>query len=540
LNPLSPAPIAQAVCYASLAVEEYDLERTPLFATANRDSLILFKGIDRDDIDRIVDTKACLESKKSPEDWIKALKPGGLEILLQNHIIDRIRYPLKDESIKKLLDYVGKWVARTKIPPALFYRIFVDQLKGSIENLHAHVKDAVKAKILSDREYFTELFEKARKMGYRFGLLSKGLFELKCPGRSRKICEYLKEIIEKQLSSIKVLNPYKVFEILSNLSRKHIVELCHEARKAKGIDISSIPLCRGAMRVEDVISFDNLTKMMAYVLANKVLAYKILELHYGDHIPILKPIRYGDSIRIDGQVFHISSLSNLIEFLNYVFSNALAKLEELLGMRDFSPIFNTGLYDNIVLSGIESIDKVNAIIDLVDAWKQELKYLPGIIGFVYEGLLPPKERHQLGQFYTPPAVARLIAKWAIRSGNDKVLDAGCGSGTFLIEAYKRILRLKFNKDYEKSYPSCTTQYNEHQEVLNQLYGIDINAFASLITSIHLMLMEPRCPISRLNVETRDYFALRKGGWAFGEEIKGFNAVVGNPPYTPREAEAINH
>ena len=94
--------------------------------------------------------------------------------------------------------------------------------------------------------------------------------------------------------------------VLSNLSKKHIVELCHEARKAEGIDISTIPLCRGAMRIEDVISFDNLTKMMAYVLANKILAYKILELHYGDYIPTLKPINYGDIFKINSKVFYIS------------------------------------------------------------------------------------------------------------------------------------------------------------------------------------------------------------------------------------------
>jgi len=94
------------------------------------------------------------------------------------------------------------------------------------------------------------------------------------------------------------------------------------------------------------------------------------------------------------------------------------------------------------------------------------------------------------------------------------------------------LLLKFNKDYDSGqYPSCSEQYNEHQEVLNQLYGIDRNAFASLLTSIHLMLMEPRCPISKLNIETRDFFTLKRGTFGFGEVIESFNAVVGNPPYT---------
>ena len=532
LNPLGPAPIAQAACYAALAVEEYHLKRSPLFATANKDALILFKGIDRDDLDKIVDIRACLEPKRSPEDWIKALMPGGLEILLKNYIIDRIEHPLKDESLKKLFEYVGKWLVQTPIPPAVFYKVFVSQLRSSIENLHEYIRDAVKTKILDDKEYFIKLFNKAKEMGYPLGLLSKGLLELRCPSHSKKICEYLKEVIERELSKLKTIAPEKAFEIISSISRKHVVELCSEARKSKGIDTSSIPLCREAKRAEDLISFDNLTRMMAYVLANKILAYKILELHYGEHLPPLKPVRYGERVKVNDREFYIGSPNDLVDYLNYVFNYASSKLEKVLGIKDFSPIFRAGLYDEVVLSGIESIDRVNAIIDLIDGWKRELKYLPGIIGYVYEGLLPPRERHQLGQFYTPPAIARLITKWAIRSGSDKVLDAGCGSGTFLIEAYKRVLKLKFNKDYDKGqYPSCTERYNEHQEILNQLYGVDINAFASHITSIHLMLMEPRCPISKLNVETRDYFALKKGTWAFGEVIKEFDAVIGNPPYT---------
>ncbi len=532
LNPLGPTPIAQAVCYAALAVEEYDLSRSPLFATANRDALILFKGIDRDDLDKIVDISACLESKRSPEDWIKALMPRGLEILLKNYIIDRMEYPLKDESLKKLFEYVGKWLTESPIPPAVFYKVFVSQLRSSIENLHEYIRDAIKTKIFDDKEYFMKLFNKAKEMGYPLGLLSKGLLELRCPSHSKKICEYLKEVIERELSKLKTITPGKAFEIMSSITRKHVVELCSEARKSKGIDTSSIPLCREAKRAEDLISFDNLTRMMAYVLANKILAYKILELHYGEHLPSLKPVRYGERIKVHDREFYIGSPNDLVDYLNYVFNYASSKLEEVLGIKDFSPIFRAGVYNEIVLSGIESIDRVNAIIDLIDCWKRELKYLPGIIGYVYEGLLPPRERHQLGQFYTPPAIARLITRWAIRSDSDKVLDAGCGSGTFLIEAYKRMLKLKFNKDYDKGQrPLCTERYNEHQEVLNQLYGVDINAFASHITSIHLMLMEPRCPISKLNVETRDYFALKKGTWAFGEVIKEFDAIIGNPPYT---------
>jgi len=59
----------------------------------------------------------------------------------------------------------------------------------------------------------------------------------------------------------------------------------------------------------------------------------------------------------------------------------------------------------------------------------------------------------------------------------------------------------------RSYPACKEGVNEHPEILNNLYGVDINAFAAQLTSLHLMFMEPRCPFSRLNIEARDFFSI---------------------------------
>ncbi|WP_461865792.1 N-6 DNA methylase [Thermococcus sp.] len=529
LNPLSPAPIAQAACYAVLALYEYDLNETPLFATANKDALILFKGISRDELENIIDIDKCYERKKSPGEWARALKPNGLSTLLGKHIVARIDDPLKGESIKKLFDYVGKKLSGQTLSPIVFYKVFVSQLRRYVQDLHSYIKNAVEDKLLKDKEYFIQLYNGAKSMGYPYGLLSEGLLTINCSSYPRKLCEHVKDILEKELRTDS-LTPERAYEILLSLSEKELSELCSEFFKVKKVRSSTRKVLKG-VRVREILSFDNLTIMMAYVLVNKILAYKILELHYAAHIPRLKPIEYGETISIYGKQFKINSPNDLLAVLNYIFAHASLELEEKLKIRDFKPIFWAGMYDSVILEGIEAIDQINKIIDLIDGLKQELKYLPGVIGYVYEGLLSPSERHRLGQFYTPPAVARLITRWAIRSGSDKVLDAGCGSGTFLIEAYKRLLLLKFNKDYDSDqYPTCNERYNEHQEILNQLYGIDRNAFASTLTSIHLMLMDPRCSISKLNVETRDYFTI--GNVLDSENSEGgFDAIIGNPPYT---------
>jgi hypothetical protein len=59
----------------------------------------------------------------------------------------------------------------------------------------------------------------------------------------------------------------------------------------------------------------------------------------------------------------------------------------------------------------------------------------------------------------------------------------------------------------ESYPSCSKGVNGYQEVLNRLHGVDVNALATQMTALHLMLMEPRCPFTRLNLVRRDFFSL---------------------------------
>jgi len=523
-EPLGEAVVAQALCYATLAVEYHNLDRAPLFATANRDIMAVFKGIERRKLGELVDVEKCKEKHASPEDWAKALKPGAYSNLLHEYFLARLEKPLSEDTVKKLFDdYVAKWINKAIITPVQLYRVLVDQLRYDIEKLHdEYVEDAVKARMLKDPQYFGELHELAKKQGYVNGVLSPGLLLL-CPDEDRnsieKVCGPLAEVISKTFSKAK--DPQQLFLSLTEIVDKRVDELVKYCKES--VKRGKAPPATCSKKVRDVISFRNLSRMMTYALATKILAYKVLELHY--NIPKLTPL----------DIKSLKSSDNIIYTLNKYFEEAPKEIEKNLNVKDFKPIFETGLYDKIVFKGLEAANRVNALIEVADAIKESLKLLPGIIGYVYEGFIPPRERHQLGEFYTPPAVARLIARWAIRSGSDKVLDGGCGSGTFLIEAYKRALLLKFNKEYGKSYPTCKENINEHQEILNNLYGVDINAFATQLTSLHLMFMEPRCPFSRLNVATKDFFSIPKGSLDtvdFFSIPKGdFDAVIGNPPYT---------
>lgn len=63
-----------------------------------------------------------------------------------------------------------------------------------------------------------------------------------------------------------------------------------------------------------------------------------------------------------------------------------------------------------------------------------------ILKALYESLIDPEARHDLGEYYTPDwLAARMVATAVDRPLEQKVMDPACGSGTFLFQAVKKIL-----------------------------------------------------------------------------------------------------
>ena len=271
------------------------------------------------------------------------------------------------------------------------------------------------------------------------------------------------------------------------------------------------------------VTKQQLARETAYLLMNKIVFYKILERHYED-LPKLEFISAPD-----GEYF--------IEFLKGYFKKAI----EVTG--DFEPIFITELYDDIPLPDLDYVfEEVNSFIEDMSIHKLE-EVGSDVVGYIYEELIPDEERHRLGQFYTPPPIAELIVKWAIRSHKDVVLDPAVGSGTFLVKAYQRLNELK-SKHHRKAKQRKESR-NIHKEILSQLYADDINPFPAHLTSMNLAMRDVRYPTSEMNVIIEDFFTLRSKTDVFapyvvktprGEtkrhiKIPTFDVVVANPPYT---------
>ena len=130
----------------------------------------------------------------------------------------------------------------------------------------------------------------------------------------------------------------------------------------------------------------------------------------------------------------------------------------------------------------------------------------------------------------------------------KVLDPACGSGVFLVEAFKRLARLN-----EMHHGRALTREELHQLLVSQIFGMDIDQQAVYVAafSLYLALIEldpdPQPPdalkLPRLlesensndggkNLYTQDFFNLDaefNRNPPFADH--GFNLIVGNPPWT---------
>ena len=95
---------------------------------------------------------------------------------------------------------------------------------------------------------------------------------------------------------------------------------------------------------------------------------------------------------------------------------------------------------------------------------------PDTAAILYETVIPPEERRQLGEYYTPAWLARVMVRELVDNPlKQRVLDPACGSGTFVTEAVAHFISAARETDWEP------------KEVLDRLReavtGIDVHPVA---------------------------------------------------------------
>jgi hypothetical protein len=95
---------------------------------------------------------------------------------------------------------------------------------------------------------------------------------------------------------------------------------------------------------------------------------------------------------------------------------------------------------------------------------------------LYQELVDPKDRHDLGEYYTPDwLAARMCNALLSKSGDDSILDPACGSGTFLYQAIQ----------HKKKHLPANRQSLE--KILGSVVGIDIHPLAVIVSKINVLL-----------------------------------------------------
>lgn len=166
------------------------------------------------------------------------------------------------------------------------------------------------------------------------------------------------------------------------------------------------------------------------------------------------------------------------------------------------------------------------------------------------------DKKSTGAFYTPPILAEFVLSRVLTidvlEQNPRVLDPACGSGIFLVEAFRRIVR------YRISHKKSSLNFDELKQILGQqIVGIEVNDEAARIAAFSLylaMLHYLDSPSIRRHINTGNKLPsliaseVKEANQynciyvedAFAIDSKCFpeiDVVVGNPPWGAPQKDA---
>ncbi|MFQ5869892.1 MAG: Eco57I restriction-modification methylase domain-containing protein, partial [Candidatus Zixiibacteriota bacterium] len=281
------------------------------------------------------------------------------------------------------------------------------------------------------------------------------------------------------------------------------------------------------MKLDDPNLIDKLCLEGAYTLINRALFLRICE--DKGHIKT-KLNKTG-----------LEKWREMVEKPSRILGLAFAEIADR-----FEGLYKAPLFDDISYEDIKWDDAdINFILDTLSQHDFG-EITKDILGQAHEQHISKEERKELGQFYTPDFIIDYILDRVELSPDKKVLDLACGSGGFLVRAYDRMKEQYRKGGWQES--------AIHREILDRnLYGIDINPFATQLTVMNLFLKDLEHPTSELNIAEGDSLerlencfdmeifqrttpvnrvAKSDKKYSHGKILKEmpFNIVVGNPPY----------
>jgi len=285
----------------------------------------------------------------------------------------------------------------------------------------------------------------------------------------------------------------------------------------------------------------------------------------GDESPVLRRlllltvlIKYLEDRRVFPHGWFGRFHKGARSFLDVLFAEDPAKAERLLDFLERK--FNGDVF-KLPVNGRHKLTKtaLRRFADLVEArtlkrqrylWQQfSFEHLPvEIISHLYQRFV--KGGH--GTVYTPPFLAALLLDHAMPyerlSGKERVLDPGCGSGVFLVGAFRRLINVWRSRNTWRR-PNVETL----KSILRRrIFGVELEPDAVDLAAFSLALavcdaLKPDViwrdlKLDRLrdeNLVEADFFQLVLDRNAGSETVlnKGFDVILGNPPFKSELTEA---
>jgi type I restriction-modification system DNA methylase subunit len=180
-----------------------------------------------------------------------------------------------------------------------------------------------------------------------------------------------------------------------------------------------------------------------------------------------------------------------------------------------------------------------------------------LLSEIYENFLSEldgKKKKDSGTFYTPPSLVELILNEKLPVKNNesdykvKTLDPSCGSGIFLVQSFKRLV-----KRYENKHNEELNNFNVLVDILkSNIFGIELDSKSIKVAAFSLYLalldnLDPRTgwwnktiQFPYLINDPEDASLKEQGNNLFKRdtisdlsditELQNFDLVVGNPPF----------
>jgi len=306
--------------------------------------------------------------------------------------------------------------------------------------------------------------------------------------------------------------------------RQAVQGISLEIKRNIGIDHPVVKETVGSFQLFEILSNEtedsadtdatraNVADLASYVLVNQILLHHIL----------------SKNIKLPKRIDCVSSPIELNAYFKDVTDIDYKAVYCIDVASNVPPIVTNEV--NICILAIRAIEPENLSHDL--------------LGRIFHEFLPQETRKLLGTFYTRPQAAEILARIAIRSAANKIIDPACGSGTLLVAGYQA-KKAMGNRRHSKM-------------VEDEITGIDVMPFAAHLAALNLTMQSPkeRTNKTRIGVGNSLNMAVGDGvgnlpAWLrefdkgissvddepHGDtfKIEPSDVVIMNPPFTRKES-----